>query len=156
LQRAIVNTLIVKRWFYFLFDIIYTAMDIFFFCAVVGAAIVILILKFDKKQTNKVNTLLKEAYSTPPLFQLKSTEQKITLLKTALRYDDMPQNMAGAGTMADIYSPNESRRQTKVQELKLLSSKYNNGQISIDIYNRKLDELVKQIQSVGGSFEVAC
>jgi hypothetical protein len=152
---VVVNTSIVKHRFG-LFDIICTAMDIFFLCAVVGAAIVILILKFDKKQTNKVNTFLKEAYSTPPLFQLKSTEQKIALLKTALRYDDQPQNMTGAGSMADIYSQNETRRQTKVQELKLLSSKYNNGQISIEAYNRKLDELIKQVQSAGGAFEMAC
>jgi hypothetical protein len=139
-----------------LFDIIYTAMDIFFLCAVVGAAIVILILKFDKKQTTKVNTLLKEAHSSPPLFQLKSTEQKIALLKTVLRYDDVPQNMSAAGTMADIYSQKESRRQTKVQELKLLSSKYNDGQITIEAYNRKLDELIAQVQSADGSFEMAC
>ena len=155
MQGVAVNTSIVEHRFD-LFDIICTAMDIFFLCAVVGAAIVILILKFDKKQTNKVNTLLKEAYSTPPLFQLKSTEQKIAILKTALRYDDMPQNMTGAGTMADIYNQNETRRQTKVQELKLLSSKYNDGQMSIEAYNRKLDELIKQVQSVGGAFEVAC
>jgi len=131
-------------------------MDIFFLCAVVGAAIVILILKFDKKQSTKVNTLLKEAYSIPPLFQLKSTEQKITLLKAALRYDDAPQNMATAGSMADIYNQNESHRQNKVQELKLLSSKYNNGQISIEVYNRKLDELIEQVHASGGAFEVAC
>ncbi|TWI94041.1 hypothetical protein JN11_04858 [Mucilaginibacter frigoritolerans] len=131
-------------------------MDIFFLCAVVGAAIVILILKFDKKQSTKVNTLLKEAYNVPPLFQLKSTEQKITLLKAALRYDDAPQNMATAGTMADIYNQNESRRQSKVQELKLLSSKYNDGQISIEVYNRKLDELIAQVHAAGGAFEVAC
>jgi hypothetical protein len=132
-------------------------MDIFALCAVVGAAIVILILKFDKKQTIKVNAVLKEAHSVPPLFLLKSTEQKIDTLKAALRYDDSPQNMSSAGTMKDIYgSVTEARRQNKVQELKLLSSKYNNGQISIEVYNVRLDELLIQVQSHGGSFELAC
>lgn len=132
-------------------------MDIFALCAVVGAAIVILILKFDKQQTTKVNAVLKEAHSVPPLFLLKSTEQKIDTLKVALRYDDVPQNMSSAGTMKDIYgSVHEARRQNKVQELKLLSSKYNNGQISIEAYNAKLDELLIQVQSQGGSFELAC
>lgn len=132
-------------------------MDIFALCAVVGAAIVILILKFDKSQTVKVNAVLQEARSIPPLFLLKSTEQKIDALKAALRFDDAPQNMTGAGTMKDIYgSVSEARRQNKVQELKLLSSKYNNGQISIEVYNARLDELLEQIHSSGGSFELAC
>eukprot|EP01037_Dinobryon_pediforme_P011525 gene11525-11621_t len=76
----------------------------------------------------------------------RSTEQKISILKTALRYDDAPQNMAHAGSMSDVYNnQNETRRQNKVQELKLLSSKYNDGQISIEAYNVKLDELLDQL-----------
>jgi hypothetical protein len=132
-------------------------MYLLFFFSVAGIAIVVLILNFDKKQTIKVNTVLKETRSVPPLLMLKSTEQKISVLKAALRYDDVPQNMAKAASMADIYNnQNENRRQTKVQEFKLLSSKYNNGQISIEAYNAKLDELLEQIQSQGGSFEMAC
>ncbi len=65
--------------------------------------------------------------------------------------------MAAAATMADIYNnQNENRRQSKVQEFKLLSSKYNSGQISIEAYNAKLDELLEQVQSQGGSFGMAC
>jgi hypothetical protein len=132
-------------------------MYLLFFFSVAGIAIVVLILHFDKKQTIKVNTVLKETRSIPPLLMLKSTEQKISVLKAALRYDDVPQNMAKAASMADIYNnQNENRRQSKVQEFKLLSSKYNNGQISIEAYNIKLDELLEQIQSQGGSFEMAC
>jgi len=132
-------------------------MEFLFFFSITGVIIVTLILKFDKKQTVKVNTVLKETRSIPPLFMLKSTEQKISVLKVALRFDDIPQNMAGAASMAHIYNTqSESRRLSKVQELKLLSSKYNNGQISIEAYNQKLDELLEQIQSQGGSFELAC
>jgi len=132
-------------------------MEFLFFFSLTGVIIVSLILKFDKKQTIKVNTVLKETRSVPPLFMLKSTEQKISVLKTALRYDDVPQNMAGAASMAQIYNnQSENNRLSKVQELKLLSSKYNNGQISIEAYNAKLDELLEQVQSQGGSFELAC
>jgi len=132
-------------------------MEFLFFFSLTGVIIVTLILKFDKKQTTKVNTVLKETRSVPPLFMLKSTEQKISVLKIALRYDDVPQNMAGAASMSNIYNAqSESNRLSKVQELKLLSSKYNNGQISIEAYNTKLDELLEQIQSQGGSFELAC
>ncbi len=131
-------------------------MEFLFFFSVTGVIIVILILKFDKKQTVKVNTVLKETRSVPPLFKLKSTEQKINVLKEVLRYDDVPQNMAAAATMANIYNnQNENNRLSKVQELKVLSSKYNNGQISLDTYNVKLDELLELTQSQGGSFVLA-
>jgi hypothetical protein len=132
-------------------------MEFLFIFSVAGVIIVTLILKFDKRQTIKVNTVLKESRSVPPLFMLKSTEQKISVLKTALRFDDVPQNMAGAASMANVYNnQSESKRLSKVQELKLLSSRYNNGQISIETYNEKLDELLDQVQSQGGSFELAC
>ena len=132
-------------------------MDILFFFAIAGVAVVILILKFDKKQTNKVNAVLKQSRSVPPLFLLKSTEQKISSLKVALQYNESPQNMATAGTLADIYgTPAESRKQSKMQDFKLLSSKYNNGQISIEAYNEKLDELLAEVQSINGAFGLAC
>jgi len=132
-------------------------MEFLFFFSFTGAVIVILILQFEKKQVIKVNTVLRETRGIPPLFMLKSTEQKINVLKTALRFDDMPQNMAAAGSMANIYNnQNENNRVSKVQELKVLSSKYNNGQISLDTYNVKLDELLEQVHRQGGSFELAC
>ncbi len=131
-------------------------MDVLFFFTVVSVAIMLLILRFDKKQTIKIKTILKENRDIPPLFLLKLTEEKINSLKTALRYDDIPQNMATAGSMSNIYgAPNENRRQSKVQELKALSSKYNNGQISIESYNMKLDELLEQVQNSGDSFGLA-
>jgi hypothetical protein len=132
-------------------------MEFLFFFSAAGVIIVSLILKFDKKQAVKVNAVLKESRNVPPLFMLKSTEQKISVLKTALRYDDVPQNMAVAASISNIYSTqSETNRLSKVQELKLLSSKYNNGMISIEVYNAKLDELLEQVQSQGGSFELAC
>ena len=132
-------------------------MEFLFFFSLAGVVIVALILLFDKKQTIKVNIVLKESRSVPPLFMLKSTEQKISVLKTALRFEDMPQNMSSAASMANIYNNQmENNRQSKVQELKLLSAKYNNGQISLEAYNVKLDQLLEQVQSQGGSFELAC
>jgi hypothetical protein len=132
-------------------------MEFLFFFSLAGVVIVALILKFDKKQTIKVNTVLKESRRIPPLLMLKSTEQKISTLKTILRYDDAPQNMAAAASMANIYNnQNENNRLSKVQELKVLSAKYNNGQISLEAYNQKLDALLEQIQGQSGSFELAC
>ena len=127
-------------------------MDVFFFFLVAGVTIIVLILKFDKKQAVKVNTVLRESRSVPPMFLLKLTEQKIGTLKTALRYDDVPQNMASAAISAVYSSKNESLRLSKVQELKVLSSKYNNGQISIEAYNAKLDELLDMVHQHSGEF----
>ncbi|SHM50770.1 hypothetical protein [Mucilaginibacter sp. OK098] len=131
-------------------------MDVFFFFLVAGVTIIVLILKFDKKQAVKVNAVLRESRSIPPMFLLKSTEQKIAALKVTLRFDDVPQNMAAASTMANLYNnKNESLRLSKVQELKLLSAKYNNGQISIEAYNVKLDELLDMVQQHGSEFVLA-
>lgn len=131
-------------------------MDVFFFFLVAGVAIIVLILKFDKKQAVKVNAVLRESRSIPPMFLLKSTEQKIASLKATLRFDDVPQNMAAASTMASLYNnKNESLRLSKVQELKVLSAKYNNGQMSIEAYNARLDELLDMVQQHSGEFVLA-
>ncbi|MDP9080885.1 MAG: hypothetical protein M3O71_25990 [Bacteroidota bacterium] len=127
-------------------------MDVFFFFLVAGVTIIVLILKFDKKQAVKVNTVLRESRSVPPMFLLKLTEQKIATLKAELRYDDIPQNMAAAAMSAVYSSKNETLRLSKVQELKVLSSKYNNGQISIEAYNAKLDELLDVVHQHSGEF----
>ncbi|MDO3644700.1 MAG: hypothetical protein ACTHMI_24510 [Mucilaginibacter sp.] len=131
-------------------------MDVFFFFLIAGVSIIVMILKFDKKQTIKVNAVLRESRSIPPMFLLKSTEQKIASLKAALRYDDVPVNMAAASTMANLYNnKNESLRLSKVQELKVLSAKYNNGQISIEAYNARLDELLDLVHQHSGDFVLA-
>jgi hypothetical protein len=131
-------------------------MDAFFFFLIAGLTIVVLILKFDKKQTIKINTVLKETRSVPPMFLLKLTEQKIAALKIALRFDDLPQNMGAAASMANIYNnQNENSRLSKVQEFKLLSSKYNNGALSLEAYNVKLDELLEQLHNQNGSYVLA-
>ena len=77
-------------------------MEFLFFFSLTGVIIITLILKFDKKQTIKVNSVLKESRSVPPLFMLKSTEQKISILKAALRFDDAPQNMAAAASQCAV------------------------------------------------------
>jgi len=131
-------------------------MDVFFFFLIAGVSIIVTILKFDKKQAVKVNTVLRESRSIPPMFLLKSTEQKIASLKATLRYDDVPVNMAGASTMANLYNnKNESLRLSKVQELKVLSAKYNNGHLSIEAYNARLDELLDMVHQHSRDFVLA-
>ncbi len=128
-------------------------MDVFFFFLIAGVSLIVLILKFDKKQAVKVNAVLRESRSIPPMFLLKLTEQKIAVLKTALRYDDVPQNMATASISA--INQSETLRLSKVQELKVLAARYNNGLISIEAYNAKLDQLLDVVHQHSGEFVLA-
>jgi hypothetical protein len=132
-------------------------MEFLIFFSLAAVVMVVLILKFDKKQAVKVNTVLKKTRDMPPLYLLKSTEQKIGILKAALRYDDVSENIGATASMENVYkNQNENARLIKVQEFKLLSSKYNSGQISLEVYHTKLDELLVQIKKQGRSFELAC
>ncbi len=136
---------------------VFIGMEFLIFFSLTAVAIMVLILKFDKKQAIKVNAVLMKTRDISPLYLLKSTEQKISVLKAALRYDDVPQNVGITTSIENIYSnQNENDRLRKIQEFKLLSSKYNNSEISLETYHTKLDELIVQVQRQDGSFELAC
>jgi len=105
---------------------------------------VVLILKFDKRQAIKVNRILKETSNVPPLFMIKSTEQKVLALKTVLRYDDTLKNMAPA-TTEPYTNKDTNERALKTLELKQLITKYNEGQISLEVYNAGLDKLIEVV-----------
>ncbi|HEY4326186.1 MAG TPA: hypothetical protein VGN20_19520 [Mucilaginibacter sp.] len=122
-------------------------MYLFFSFLLGGVAFMIWILESDKKQAKKVNTIIKENKSAPTMHMLKSTEQKISKLKAALN-DDVPKNKDRKSARVDIYN-NKNTKQIKIQELLLLSSKYNAGQISLEDYNSKLDELLIQANRNG-------
>ena len=131
-------------------------MEFLIFFSLAAVVVVVLILKFDKKQTIKVNAVLKKTRHMSPLYLLKSTEQKVSILKAALRYDEVPQNIWAAGSVESVYkSQTENNRLIIVREFKLLSSKYNSGQISLEVYHTKLDELLAQVKKQGISFELA-
>jgi len=121
-------------------------MDYFYYFLVAGAAIVILILQFDKKQTAKLNMVLKEAKSVPPLFLLRATEQKIVTLKAALHTKHNAINMAVVSSDNALqHATADNVKDLTYQRLKILSARYNNGQIDIETYNKKLDELLDQL-----------
>ena len=131
-------------------------MDIFFAFLVTGLAIVVLILKFDSKQTKKVKAVLKENRTVPQLLLLRATEKKLENLKFALRYEDVPKNMTDAASMANIYlSQREQSRLTKVQELKALTARYNNGEITLTDYNKSIETLLWETSANGKAYYMA-
>ena len=114
-----------------------------------GVAFMIWILEFDKKQTKKANTIISESKSAPPMFMVKSTEQKINKLKDALN-DDAPKRKTGRTSISKVYNNDDKNtKQIKIEELLTLSAKYNNGQITLEDYNLKLDELLAQVSRNG-------
>src|SRR5258708_7325126 len=119
-------------------------MYIFFSFLFGGIAFMIWILEFDKKQIKKVNTVLRESKSVPPMFMLRSTEHKITKLTEALNIDAI-KHSNGKASIEDIYNNDENNKQLKMQDLMHLSAQYNNGLLSLEEYNLKLDELLAQI-----------
>lgn len=85
---------------------------------------------------------------------LRLTEKKISTLKQALFLDDSPQNMSSAQSLSNaVYSMNPMH--AKVVELKALAARYNNGEISIEEYNEKLDQLLRFINAKNSAFKLA-
>jgi hypothetical protein len=114
---------------------------IFFACFSIATVLMaVLILKFDKRQAMKVNNMLKETSNVPPLFMIKATEQKVSALKAVLNYDDALKNMAFATAGSSDLDDHE--RISKVMDLKQLLTKYNERQISLEVYNSELDKLI--------------
>jgi hypothetical protein len=93
--------------------------------------------------------------SSPSKFDvLKLTEQKIGALREALYLDDSPQNMSTAQSLSNaVYSMNPMH--AKVVELKALSARYNNGEITIEEYNEKLDQLLSFVNAKVSAFKIA-
>jgi len=104
----------------------------------------------------ETNTVLNmsETGRRPSLSALISTDRKINALKEILRYDFAPRNMSDASSLKNInYVPSPMR--AKVIELKGLSAQYNNGLITLDMYNTKLDRMLEYVALNGEIFQKA-
>ena len=64
--------------------------------------------------------------------------------------------MADAALMASIFnSEREQSRLSKVQELKVLSSRYNNGEITLTVYNKTIGNLIDEVTTNGKAYYMA-
>jgi len=127
---------------------VFLEMYIFFSVLFGGFAFIVWMLESDKKEARKVNTVIKESKNASSMFMLKSTEQKVTKLKAALN-NGTSKNKNKKISMTNLNGIDKNIKQVKIQELLVLSSKYNSGQISLEDYNSKLDELLVQINRNG-------
>lgn len=101
-------------------------MDAFYIFATLGFVAVFLILHFDKQQRRRVKETLIQTSDVEPLLMLQSMGQKIERLNKALIQIESPQYIE--------------------QQLRKSTADYKAGQISINAYNRNLNELLSRVE----------
>ena len=102
-------------------------MDLFYFFLILGSIAVYLILRFDKQQRRKANTLLHQTNDVQPLFLIKSLEQKLNRLNAVL----------AVNTTESVVG----------DRLKKITADYNHGHINIQAYNNRLSELLREAEA---------
>jgi hypothetical protein len=95
-------------------------MDSFYFFVIIGSVVVFLILQFDKQQRSKVRKTLRQTNDVEPLLMMQSLGQKLDRMNKALGNAD-----------ANIE-----------QQFHKSTADYKAGRISIDIFNKHLNELL--------------
>ncbi|WP_295710972.1 hypothetical protein [Mucilaginibacter sp.] len=99
-------------------------MDSFYFFVIIGSVVVFLILQFDKQQRTKVRKTLRQTNDVEPLLMMQSLGQKLDRLNKALSNAD-----------ANIE-----------QQFHKSTADYKAGRISIDIFNKHLNELLYRVE----------
>ena len=99
----------------------------FIFFAVIGGAVVYLILLFDKKQRQKLNTILSKTEDVQPLFMKRAADQKLTSIKKICENDTA------------------SVRSLASKQLDELVAEYNSGKITLPDYCNRLSSLLAMV-----------
>lgn len=107
-----------------------------------------LILQFDRKQSQRINKILRETKNVQPLFLMRSAEEKLRSLNIQLYGSTDIKN-------GRVYI-NEGARQLVTSQLTGVVNDYNTGKIQLKEYNAKLAEISATLNEVRGmSFEQA-
>ena len=102
-----------------------------------------LILQFDKKQSIRLNKILKETRDVQPLFLMRSAEEKLRNLNINL-YGNM---MAGSNMQGSRVYINEGIRQLAATRLTETVNSYQAGEIQLKEYNTRLNEITAMINA---------
>ena len=113
-----------------------------------GAALLIacIFLILDTKQNRRVGSIVRETKNVQPLFLLRSAEQKLNTLNTLL-YGYLPVGNDHSSNSKTIRM-NEDSRQLLSAQLNAIMDEYKNGEISLQTYNARLNELIKMTNDV--------
>jgi Sec7-like guanine-nucleotide exchange factor len=93
--------------------------------AIIGGTIVYLILLFDKKQRQKLNTILSKTKDVQPLFMKRTVDQKFITIKKICENDTTPSLTS--------------------QQLDELLAEYNAGKITLPDYCNRLSGLLAMV-----------
>lgn len=102
-----------------------------------------LILQFDKKQSIRLNKILKETRDVQPLFLMRSAEEKLRNLNVNL-YGNVT---AGADVQGRRVYINESIRQLASARLTETVNSYHSGEIQLKEYNTRLNEITTMVNA---------
>jgi hypothetical protein len=102
-----------------------------------------LILQFDKKQSIRLNKILKETRDVQPLFLMRSAEEKLRNLNASL-YGNM---VAGSNAQGSRVYINESIRQLATTRLTETVNSYHAGEIQLKEYNTRLNEITAMVNA---------
>ncbi len=102
-----------------------------------------LILQFDKKQSVRINRILKETRDVQPLFLMRSAEEKLRNLNDSL-YSNM---VVGSDVRVRSVYINESIRQLAATRLTKLVNSYHSGEIQLKEYNTRLNEITAMVNA---------
>lgn len=102
-----------------------------------------LILQFDKKQSIRLNKILKETRDVQPLFLMRSAEEKLRNLNISL-YGNMA---VGADGQSNRIYINESIRRLATTRLTETVNSYHAGEIQLKEYNTRLNEITIMVNA---------
>ena len=102
-----------------------------------------LILQFDKKQSIRLNKILRETRDVQPLFLMRSAEEKLRNLNASL-YGNM---RAGSDAQVSRVYINESIRQLAATRLTETVNSYHAGEIQLKEYNIRLNEITAMVNA---------
>lgn len=113
-------------------------MNIALLFLVAGFILVFIIARYEKKNKNEVQDILRANKNVPPLFMLRSAELKVNAIKAAL---SNPATKALAG---------ETEVARMQKELDLLITGYKDREITLAIYYSKLGALLITVNDLKG------
>jgi hypothetical protein len=103
-----------------------------------GFALIYLITRYEKKNKNEVEDILRANKNVPPLFMLRSAELKVNAIKAALNNPAMPA----------LSGKDEVNRMRK--ELDTLMNGYKDREITLAVYYSKLGALLISVNDLKG------
>ncbi|MFB9842945.1 hypothetical protein [Mucilaginibacter ginsenosidivorans] len=112
-------------------------MNVVILFLVVGFAVIYLIARYDKQNSNKVDVILRANKNVPPLFMLRSAELKVNAIKAALSNPAME--------LVDQQGAKEVRAQ-----FDQLMDDYKNREITLAIYYTRLGALLIKVNELRG------